>query len=263
MKRTLLVLLLPFLLAGCAQLFDANLYGTIDVPPPLNAGALKNASVEEIKNQMTDDSFFERLKDDPAALDSLQEGLEPKFNTVTTGSSEAEKTAAVDAATTYVLVTAKSTEVGALVSDVAANLPSIADSLKNNDFSGALDSFLGNKNETEIAKTLTDLVAMADALDKMQTAATSGTAVDSVAFFAGTEDPVGFSQLALLAAAAKALTSDNTSIQVTAAALAAGTSLSNSGTSLTNFANALDGTATTANPYAYLGAVKDQLPVSL
>jgi hypothetical protein len=218
---------------------------------------------------MGDDSFYTRLKSDPTALTNLQTGLKDKYATVATTSTDADKTAAVDAATTYVLVTAKSTTVGTMVSDLANNLPSIADSLggATPDYTKAMNAIVGGKSEAEIAATLADLIKMSDALGAMQTAATSGTSVNSDAFFAGSKDPVGLSQLALLAAVAKAVSTDAgggiVDVAAAASVLAAGGTLT-SGTALTAFGNALNGTTDPAsNQFAYLSAVKDQLPISL
>jgi len=116
MKRFAFVLSVSFLI-GCAQVFDGNLFQAIDTPPPLNASSLGKASVSEIKSRMTDDSFYEQLKKDPEALAAVQKTLKASFSTVTATSTAAEKAAAVEAAQTFVMVTAFGSEAGAVAND--------------------------------------------------------------------------------------------------------------------------------------------------
>lgn len=282
MKRTLLVLSLPFFLGGCAQIFDANLFEAIDAPPPLDTSALKKASVEDIQNRMADDSFYEQLKADPKALEAVQTVLEKKFTGVTGASTEVEKKEAVNAASTYVEVTANSTNVAEIKSTIGNNLVDLQSALApaedpdtgvtpEPDFGKAFDAIVGDKSEKEVAETLKDLVAMADALKAMQTAATDSSGdsptVDSTAFLAGTDDPAGFSQLVLMAAAADALTQEyGGDADAAAAAIASGTVPdATEGSPLDLFKKAMSGDSTdpTTNDYAYLNAVTGQLPIDL
>lgn len=285
MKRTIPVLLLSFFLSSCAQIFDSNLFQGFDAPPPLDTSALKKASVEDIQDRMSDDSFYEQLKEDPKALDVVQTVLEKKFTGVSETSTDAEKTAAVSAASTYIVVTANSTTVAEIKSAIGNNLVDLKDALApaedpdtgvtpEADFSKAFDAIVGDKSEKEVASTLKDLVAMADALKAMQAAATdssSGTAtVDSEAFLSGTEDAAGFSQLVLMAAAADALTAEYADqpdpAAAAAEAIASGTIKEvTDGSPLDLFLKALQGDSTdpTANEYAYLNAVTGQLPIDL
>lgn len=279
MRRAFFFVALPLILAGCAQIFDANLFEGVDALPPLDSGALKNASVADIKSQMADDSFYDRLKKDPAALDNLQAGLADKFNTLDAESTDVEKTAVVDAATTFVLVTANSTSVAEIKQNLGNNLPDLQNALSPPadpvtgvapaaDYGKAFDAIVGNKSDAEVAQTLSDLVAMAGAMSKMQEASqttTDGTTtVSSSVFLPETTDAASFAQLVLMAAAADAVTKEyGGDTAAAAAAIAAGTVTPSTGGALELFASALNGTDKDpkTNQYAYLNVVTGTLPI--
>jgi hypothetical protein len=250
--------------------FDSNLFTSVDKPPKLTIST--SASVADIQAKMKDSSFYTALKSDPTALQNTQTALATQYSaTALTDATTTEKKAAVvDAATTAIVVTAKATEVGPLVTSVANNLPAIKDAVSGGttDVKAVMNAFLGDKQSDTayVTATLTQLVAMNDAFKAMQTASTTGTSVDSTAFFASASDPnspvdkVGLAQLAILAAAAAAITADNTDPATAAAALVSGTGF-NSGSNITLLQDAQSGKNTaTTNPYAYFATATSQIP---
>ena len=272
MKRLVILLSFSLLATGCAQVFDSNLFTTVDKPPKLSIST--SASVAEIQAKMKDSSFYTALKSDPTALSNTQTALASQYSTtaLADATTTEKKAAVVDAATTAIVVTAKATDVGPLVTQVANNLPNIIDSVNASsgaDFGAVMTAFLGDKKDDTayITSTLTQLAAMNDAFNAMQTASTSGTTVDTSSFFASTTDPtapvdkVGLAQLAILSAAAAAIVADNTDPATAAAALVAGTGLNTNGTAVTDLQNAQNGTDTSStNPYAYFATATGKIP---
>lgn len=265
MKRC--VILLPFVLtlAGCAALFDSNLYKGVDAPPALNASTLSTLSTSEIQQLASDQSFYDQLKADPAALTAVQTALN---NAITNSTSTTDK---IDAATTLITVTANSTEVAQMRTDAVANIQSIADYINASNYGMAFKVFLGDQTEAEINVTLTQLGVMATTLATMQTIATDGSGyVDSAVFFAAATDSVAFAETALMAAVAKAIVADKGSIAAAATELAKASPSVSGGNDMTKFGSCV-GTKTTvaagvATPgsgysYAYAYAVKAKFSI--
>lgn len=273
MKRLVLCLPVAVFLSSCAQLFDGNLYQGIDTPPALSASSLSGKSISDIQAMAGDDSFYEQLKDSPEALDAAQTVLEAGFSGVTTSSTSAEKTSAISSATTYVLVTVDGSSAGGVVSDAVNQLSNLKSGTQTA-VQTAVQSLVAGKSEAEITSILTNLVEASNALSAMQTAATSGTSVDSATFFGAADNTGEVAQIALVAAAVNALVTDQKTdmgasatsadaIAALAITLAAGGSPTTTSTTATgNLSSALSSTADPAsNPYAYLSAVKSELGV--
>jgi hypothetical protein len=270
MKRFVLFLPVVLTLAGCAQVFDGNLFNSVDSPPALSSSSLSSASVADIKAMMVDDSFYTQLKKDPTALAAAQTALSTDFTSVTAGSTTADKAKAVDAAQTYILVTAYGSDAGAVVQ---AAITEATNLVAGGSPATAIAALVDGKSASEISTLLTNFLDIASALDKMQVAATSGTAVDSNLFFAGSASEGDLAQIALVAAAVKAMVTDLSTtasstgyvaadVTALAAGLAAGTVPTPAATtSMTALTTALGNSGTTtANPYAYLTAVTGMLP---
>lgn len=211
MKRTILVLAFPLLLGGCAQLFDANVFGTIDLPPPLNTSNLKKATPEDIKNMLKDESFVEQLKEDPVALAAAQEALNNTINSAT--ATDEDKLAA---AATMIELTTDGSGVADLKADAIENAPTIASAIADGEYALALKLFMGDQTEAEIKATLGNLSIMATTLATMQDLSTDGNGlVDSDTFFSAASDEGAFALSALMAAIAKALIEDSTGTTLT------------------------------------------------
>ena len=209
MKRTFLVLSLPLFLAGCAQIFDANLFSSLDKLPPLDSGKLANASVVDIQQLAKDPTFYTQLKDDPVALTNTQDALNKVADD--TNASDPDR---ITAAATLVTVTTNGSGVADLATSAIDNASTIKDTLaatttagqpEPNRFVNAIKIFLAGKTEPEIKITLDNLIVMASALKNMQTLSTipallplAGT-IDSNTFFTGSTDQGAFAQSAMMA----------------------------------------------------------------
>lgn len=268
MKRLALILALVFLLSGCAQLFEGNLYESFDQPPPLDLSDLANDSVEDIQTKMEDPSFIESLKNDEDALKVVQDNLNDAIENATT---DEEK---LDAATTLITVSADATQVTETKNNVIKNIPTIKDALTQDPIPWGiiLKIFLAGQNEAQITSTLNTLVGMSATLATMQTVSTDpidGT-VNSTIFFSRVtpSEAPGFAQTALMAAVVKAMVADLGSVELLAQEMAKDEpDISSGGNDMTKFAEAWESTLTvaeaTATPgsgysYAYLSAVKSK-----
>jgi len=253
MKRLTLFLAPVLLLTGCAQLFDSNLFQSIDNPPKLSASDLKSA--DDVANGLKDpDAFYQQLKDNPQALTKAQEVLEDTFSTVTTGSTAAEKAAAVDAAQNYILVTANASDAGTIVSTIVNQASTLMEGTTASTEQAVADLFAG-QTTAEITATLNQFVNMGSALAAMQTAATSGGTVSTDSFFSSGA-PVGdIAQTALVAGAVTALVADYGSVAALAADLADGSLSPPSHTAIDQMADAVNGDNAATNNYAYMAAI--------
>lgn len=263
MKRLLLVVPVFLLLAGCAQVFEGNLFTSVDKAPPINVGSLKSSA--DVKAQIADPAaaqvFYQQLKSDPAALTSVQTTLSTEFSTtaITAATTADQKQAVVDAAQTYITVTAFGSGAAAVATQAITQATNL---LSGGTPEAAVQNLLAGKSQTEIATLLTQFTDMNGALTAMQTVATTGTTVDSTTFFGSTTNKGDLAQVALVAAAASALVADATGattadkVAALAATLASGGTPA-AGTNLTHVQDALSGTSVNpgSNPYAYLSAV--------
>ncbi|MFP4535676.1 MAG: hypothetical protein ACLFNP_08135 [Spirochaetaceae bacterium] len=84
--------LVVLLLAGCANIYDANLFENFDGPP--SASELANGSAEDIADAAESPQFFEELEDDPEAKEALQDRLQEIYNDPNASDSD-RRTAAV------------------------------------------------------------------------------------------------------------------------------------------------------------------------
>jgi len=264
MKR--IVLLLPCLLflSGCAQVFDGNLFSSVDSPPPLDKNALAKSSTNDIKKMAEDPSFYEQLKADPEALKAVQTALETNLSDPNATTQEK-----MEAATTYVNVTANATSVAEVKTTLVNNLGTIADAVSAGDYAKVLKLFLGNKTEPEIEATLTSMHQLAVMLGRMGVAAMKpDKTVNADIFFSGTTDPTGFATTALMATIAEALVTDGGGIAATATELAKDSPNLPAGPDMNKFKTAkagqlaIDdaaGIGTTGFSYAYMSAVNSKL----
>lgn len=260
--RRFAVVALAFVLTGCAQVFEGNLFKNVDTPPPLSSSAMTKASLADIKSQIADpntaSAFYTQLQDNPKALTALQDNLNGK---ITAASAPADK---IDIAQTLVLVTANGDSgVKTMVNDAITQ----ASNLKSGGTpADAVTALVSGKSATEIAALLTQFQAMQAAFLVMQTNATSGTAVDSAKFYgtASSATQGDLAQMALVAAAADAMIKDNgNSISTLSTKLATGAALSVVTPNMNLVTGALDGTKvdpTLPNNYAYLSAVTGIVP---
>jgi len=283
MKRTFLVLSLPLFLAGCAQIFDANLFSSLDKLPPLDSGKLANASVVDIQQLAKDPTFYTQLKDDPVALTNTQDALNKVADD--TNASDPDR---ITAAATLVTVTTNGSGVADLATSAIDNASTIKDTLaatttagqpEPNRFVNAIKIFLAGKTEPEIKITLDNLIVMASALKNMQTLSTipallplAGT-IDSNTFFTGSTDQGAFAQSAMMAAIGQALTIDGGGTTTAAAAILFQTSpVFVSTVELDAFTKAYEVTdpttvlvadilyKPTTYSYAYVATIKGKLP---
>lgn len=80
------------LMAGCANIYESNLFENFDGPP--SAAELANGSLEDIADAAESPKFFEELRDDPDAKEAIQNRLQEIYNDP--ASSDADrKTAAI------------------------------------------------------------------------------------------------------------------------------------------------------------------------
>lgn len=70
--------LLAVLFAGCANIYESNLFENFDGPP--NAAELANGSLEDIAEAAQSPKFFDELRDDPAAKEAIQNRLQEIYN---------------------------------------------------------------------------------------------------------------------------------------------------------------------------------------
>lgn len=247
---------------SCADLFDNNLYATVDKPAPLSASALSSKTQADIVAMMGDSSFYVQLQADPASLDAAQSVLATGFNSaaLTAATTSDKKAAVVTAAQEYIAVTANGSAAGAVVTDAILQASKLTSGTAG-DGTAAVKGLVAGKSQADIVTILTNLTEIGGALTAMQTASTSGSAVDANLFFGSTDNKGDLAQTALVAAAVTALVSDATGASTTAkiadlaAKLAAGTAPT-TGSATTDFQNALKGTTNPAsNNYAYLSAV--------
>jgi len=270
MKRFALVLPCLLFLSGCAQVFDGNLFKTVDSPPPLNTANLAKSSTADIKTMAQDPSFYQQLKDDPAALTAVQKALSDSFTNATNNQDR------MDAATTMVDVTANSTAVADIKTTLVNNLSTISNSMSSGNYAAVFKLFLGNQTEPEIEATLNTFLLLASVLESMQTVATDPVTgkVNSAIFFSGTSDPTGFSETALMATIAMALIADfqgtTPGVKLIAAELALDTPVLPSHADMSAFTAAKNGdlavndgtgigATTYAFHYAYMSAVNSKL----
>lgn len=261
MRNFTAVLPLVIALSGCSQIFEGNLFKSVDSPPKVSASSMADASLSDIKNQIADpntaSAFYTQLKDNPDALAALQDNLAHQADTATTPASR------VDIAQTLVLVTAYGTDTSDVVNDAIHQ----ADNLKSGGTpADAVKALMAGKSEAEIEAKLTQFQTMQSAFKLMQdnSVASSGHAVDQAAFYgtASSATQGDLAQIALVSAAADALVRDNGSVANLAAILAAdGTPAS--GANMTAVSDALNGSdvdPTSNLQYAYLSAVTGIVP---
>lgn len=264
--RSLAVVSLIAVLSGCAQVFESNLFESVDTPPPLSSSAMSKASVDDIQKQIADPNtataFYEQLKDNHKALDALQDNLIDKMNAATSD-------AKVDAAQALVLVTAYGTDTSTTVNEAikqATNLQS------GGTPADAIKALMADKSTDEIIAELTQFQTMQTAFKAMQGVAedsTTHTIRANIFYGAASSATKGdLAQIALVAAAADALILDaaaatpSKNLSQLAAILAAGGSPP-TGANMNLVSAALDGskvTTTTNADYAYLSAVTGIVP---
>lgn len=90
--RITVTALLAVLLAGCANIYDSNLFQNFDGPP--SASELANGSAEDIADAAESPQFFEELEDDPAAKEAIQNRLQEIYNDPNASDSD-RRTAAI------------------------------------------------------------------------------------------------------------------------------------------------------------------------
>lgn len=274
MKRAILTLTLPLLLAGCAQIFDANLFSSLDKPAKLDASALAKKSAAELTAQAASDpGFYDQLKDDPATLTAIQDSLNDQLTNATTDQGK------IDAASALVTITANGSGVADLKDQAISSISTIKDELSKTPikFVNVIKIFLTGQTEAEIKATLDNLMKMADALATMQQVARNpadDTIISSV-FFSGTTDATAFAQTALMAAIAKALVIDSVAAPGSGTTSVASSILFQDAPTfpstgeMDSFSSAYDAVAATTKvtdfkpttySYAYVATIKGKLP---
>ncbi len=266
--RSFTVVALAFVLTGCAQMFDNNLFKNVDTPPKLSESDMKTVSVSDVKKQISDPNnaatFYTQLKNDPTALSNLQTNLTGKMDDPSNTPAQT-----VDTAQTLILVTAHGTD----SSDVVNNAITQAGNLKSSNtssISAAVISLMAGKTVQQIEDSLTQFQTMQSAFYAMQTSAVNPSTglVDPVVFFgtASAATQGDLAQTGLVAAAADAMVLDAIAAGGTLLSLAqainAGTySDPATHTNMDNVSSALSSPQLAAsNHYAYLSAVKSILP---
>ncbi len=259
MKR--FALFLPVvLLCGCAQLFNGNVFSSVDAPPALNVAALAAKSPTDLETMIKNDpSFLKALQNDPVALKAVHTVLSAAYASPSGTDSASTKASVVSAAQADITALTFGTGAGGVVNQAikqAGNLTS------GGSVATAVSSLFAGQSQADIAKSLTNFLAISSAFSAMQTEAAtgSGTTIDSSTFF-GTANKGDLAQTALVAAAVKALVTDNPGgTDGLAAQLAAGTTPT-SGASISSLSSALSSTGTTtSNPYAYVSASMSFIP---
>lgn len=93
-RYPLLLVLFATVLAvtGCQNIYDSNLFTNFDGPP--SASDLANASAGEIAEAAESPQFFDELRDDPAAKETIQNRLQEIYNDPD-ASEEERRTAAI------------------------------------------------------------------------------------------------------------------------------------------------------------------------
>jgi len=261
------------LLVGCSKIFDSNLFSALDKLPALDQGKLSSASTDDINQMSKDPTFYNQLKDDPAALKTVQDSL-----TKVVDDPAATATARIAAAATVLSVTTNGSEVASLSTSAINNAATIKDALAARDFVGVIKIFLGTKTEPEIVTTLNNLLVMSTTLTTMQRLSTipaplplAGT-IDSTTFFSGSTDQGAFAQSAMMAAIGQALTIDGGgTVAGTAAILSQAKPVFPSHVELDAFTKAYDATdpktvlvadtqyKPTTYSYAYVTTIKGKL----
>lgn len=268
MKR--FVLFLPYLLflTGCAQIFDGNLFKSVDTPTPLDANALASESDATIVTQVnSDSSFLTRLQSNAAALTAVQSVLSTAYS-----ASGASTTTVITDAQAYIKASTGGSTAGAVVTAALSQVSNLSGGATSSSATSALKAIFSGESQAQIQANLTQFGNISGALAYMQTAATSGSTVNSTTFFGSTSSKLDLAVTAALAATVNAFMADDLGVTVTsgstltatqiqtasadlAAKLAAGTSLTTS-TNVSNLTTALSNSSTTTtNPYAYLTAV--------
>lgn len=80
------------LIAGCANIYDSNLFESFDGPP--SAAELATGSLEDIADAAESPKFFDELRDDPSAKEAIQNRLQEIYNDPASSDGE-KKTAAI------------------------------------------------------------------------------------------------------------------------------------------------------------------------
>lgn len=94
-KQALRIVMAAFtvvLLAGCANIYDSNLFENFDGPP--SASELANGSAEDIADAAESPQFFDELEGDPAAKEAIQNRLQEIYNDPNASESD-RRTAAI------------------------------------------------------------------------------------------------------------------------------------------------------------------------
>lgn len=256
--RIVAVFALTACLAGCAQVFEGNMFQGVDPPPPLTVSSMASASLTDIKSQLADpntaSSFYTQLQDNPNALTALQTNLTAQI------ASAATPAAAVDAAQTLVLVTAYGSDAGGVVNDAIKQVSNLQSGGTPAD---AITALMAGKSQAEITAELTQFANMQTAFAAMALAAQVSNVVDSTIFYgsASASTQGDLAQIALVTAAAAALIVDNTDIATAAGRLFTGVGLVSGGAEMTKVTNALNTPQDPdTNPYAYLSAATSFVP---
>jgi len=266
--RSFTVVALAFVLTGCAQMFDSNLFKNVDLPPKLSSSEMEKASVSDIKKKLSDPSdaatFYTQLKDDPTALATLQTNLTTQMND---GSNTPAQT--VDAAQTLILVTTNGTDSSAIVNNAITQAGNL-NSSNSASISAAVISLMAGKTVQQVEDSLTQFQTMQGAFYIMQMNAASppvtGT-VDAAVFFgtASAATQGDLAQTGLVAAAADAMVLDWIAAGGTLLSLAQAINAKTyadpaTHTNMDKVSTALGSAQAVTNHYAYLSAVKSILP---
>jgi len=252
MKR--FVLFLPYLLlfSGCAQVFDGNLFKSVDTPPALDANTLASESDATVVTQITtDSSFLTRLQSNSAALAAVQSVLSTAYSA--TGAST---TTVITDAQAYITASTGGSTAGAVVTSALAQAKTLSAGASASAAASAMQAIFAGQTAAQIQANLQQFQNISGALSAMQTAATTGSTVSSSIFFQGSTSKLNLAVTAALAATVNAFVAD-VGMSALVNDLVNGTTPSSSGAKVTMLANALSGSGSdpSTNSYAYLTAV--------
>ena len=257
-KRAKILLRIPlsiflsiFGLSSCSQVFDGNLFQSVDPPAALNASALQSASVTQINNLTQQPGFYSQLQSDPAAEAAVAQNLLSVISS--SSSSTSDKLLAEQ---TLIQVATYGTGTGAVVSNVLNSLTSLT---SNNNLSSlsspttalsTAQSLFAGQTPTQITSTLNNLVAISNLYTALNT--TSGG--NSTSFF-GSTNKTDLAQIGAVAAVANVLVAAAGGSTTAAQFISTGnTSLINTSTlssQATDLANAFNNT-TNSGTYSYI-----------
>ena len=257
MKRCALLPLSLLLLSGCAQVFNGNLFHTIDKPAPVDTSSVSSMESAAKANPK---SFYTAFQGNPSGLAAAQTTLATAFSAsaVAAATTAAAQAAVVDAAQTYVLTTAFSTNVGTVSNGAVQQLSNLSSNTSSS-VTAAVSGLFAGQSQAQVQATLDQYVNISNALSAMQSVSSTGTGntVDSSTFLGPTTNG-DFVQTALVAGTVSALlngTPAMTTAQL-ATALSTGKGIP---TPSSSFQDAINNPQPASNPYAYMYTLQTAL----